>query len=106
MFGGAARHHALAAHDVRRAEAARQQGDALDRAIREHPGVLAAAAPLAGDQLALAAADAREAAVHHRVVAAAIRDEEHPQHERAALETPAAPDSRLRQRHALLENEA
>ena len=55
---------------------------------------------------ALAAGDARQAARHHAVVAAAVGDEEHAQHQRAALEPAVVPDRRVRERQIFLEHVA
>ena len=52
--------------DVVETQAARQQREALDRRVRQDPRVLAAAAALSRDDLALAAGDARQAARHAR----------------------------------------
>ena len=56
--------------------------------------------------MAILAGNACEAARHRRVAAGAVRKQEHPQHERPALERSAVPDRRVRQRQELFHDVA
>ena len=88
MLGGAARRRqlagALAAACARRSTGACR----LDRRLRENPRVLAAAAALARHDLAIRAGDARQPARHQAVVAAAVGEQKHPQHQRRLSRRP------------------
>ena len=79
-----------------------QQADVLDRAVTEHPGVLAAAPALhRHHRLAGVGGDARQPARHHRVGVGG-GDREGAQRHRARLQAAAAPHRRAREAHLLL----
>ena len=76
-----------ARRDVSRVRTRRSTGaNGATGSVGEHPGVLAAAAALPRDDVAILAGDSRQPARHHAVVAAAVGEQEHAQHQRAALE--------------------
>ena len=103
MLGRAARDGAVAVDGFGSRRAARLRGARTDRPLGHDPRVLAAAGSL-GHGRSLAIGDARESAGHQGVVAVAVGDGEHPQHDGAALEAAGVPDRRVGQGHRFLDD--
>ena len=101
VLGRAARRRRLALR-LTRPHAAVHRRERRHRQVGEHPGVLAAAATLSRHDVPILAGDARQPARHHAIVAAAVREQKHAQHQRAAFDALGVPDGCMRQRQELL----
>ena len=103
VVGDAARQLGVAALAPHAEARRRQQRHRADRAVGQHPGVLAAAAALhRHDRHVAGRADAREPAGHHRCTSRRPTPTYDAQHERARLELLAVPHRRGRERDLLL----